>query len=186
VSRDFLKVRCMTAHSSFSEKSYMSGCTDQPVWNEWGSMTNSFGMSGSSDQLFHMSRVTEYPVISYPIGLWELYFRSSKLAELHMRAEIEIAKILWIRQNEVFSNLSSYKKSGYPIPLIAKERKIETSSDTWARAVTHLVRNIGEKWSPILIKFPTLVEFLFLSILVKKYFQNAFVLTKRDSKYFQQ
>jgi len=70
---------CMTAHSSLSGKSWISGCTDQVFSNERGSLNRSFWIRGSSNQLFHMSWVTEERFISNAIGLWELYFRSIKL-----------------------------------------------------------------------------------------------------------
>ncbi len=112
--------------------------TDQLFSNERDPSTRSFKMSGCNDPLFHMSWVTKYFVISYPIGIWELHFRSGKLNctyELKCRPQKYVGY-----DKSRFSVIPAHmKRVGHPLPFVSKERKILTSSATLVRAVIHLI-----------------------------------------------
>ncbi len=85
-----------------------------------------------------MSWVTEYLVISYPIGLWKLHCRSHKLyctCELKWRSWKYVGCVK-MRTSVISAHI---KRAGTHPRSSQTNGKIETSSDTWAEAVTRLV-----------------------------------------------
>ena len=42
-----------------------------------------------------------------------------------------------------------------------------------------------QKWSPIMMKFSAFVELFILNLLIKKFFQKAYVLTEISRKYYK-
>jgi hypothetical protein len=106
----------MTAYSSLSVE-------------ERSSSISSNQMSGCNNQLFHMSWVTEYLVISYLTVMRELHFRSGKLkctCELKCRSQKYVGY-----DKTRFSVIPAHmRRVEYPPPLVSNERKILTSSAT--------------------------------------------------------
>ncbi len=128
---DKIEYRCMTAYSSLSWKCWNRLIMSRYLWLALFRWVRFF------DQLFHMSWVTEYLVISYATGVSELHFRSVKQ---NCTCELKWKSQQYVGYDKTrFSVISAHTKSaGHSLPFISKERKIFTSSVTLVWAVTHL------------------------------------------------